>query len=176
MQQNQASVWTRASIFGNFAHGFGHMFIGTPPALELSLEPAALANILMLMMFWVGTLRAWLDLPTNNAAAASVAVLGIQWMRGVPPELSFTYSQSILLLATSLNQLRRKNNYLSGGDSFLFFVFALYQLPLFQLYYLKMFSCSDSFLSKLGGHAVEDAYLAIAPVGIYYAVNAMKNN
>jgi len=169
----------RASIFGNFAHGFGHVFLwfmGASPRLELSLEPAALANILMLMMFWVGTLRALVDLPTNNAAAAAVAVLGIQWMLGVPPELAFTYSQSIILLATSLNQLRKKNEYLSGDDSFLYFVFALYQLPLFSLYYLEMFSCSDSVLSKLGGHTVYDAYLAIAPFGIYYAVNAMKND
>ena len=109
----------KASTFGNFAHGFGHMFLwfmGKSPPLELSLQPAALANILMLMMFWVGTLRK----TTNNAAAAAVAVLGIQWMLGVPPELAFTYSQSIILLATSLDQLRKKNDYLSGGNSFLF--------------------------------------------------------
>jgi len=169
----------QAYTFGNFAHGFGHIFLwfmGASPPLEISLQPAALANILMLMMFWVGTLRSVVLLPTNNAAVAAVAILGIQWMLGVPPELAFTYSQSVILLANSLDQLRKKNDYLNGGDGFFFFGVALYHLPLFPMYYLEMFSCSDSVLSKLGGHAVYDVYVGIAPFGLYYAVNAMKNN
>lgn len=160
--------------FGHAAHGFGHIFIWfmgdvTPP-IELSLDPAALANIAMLMLFWVGTLRNVVGLSINHATSMSVAVLIAQYLLRVPPELSFAYSQSVILFSSSLNQLRRRKDYLDGNNGFLFLAYSLYQLPLYVLFYTEMFSCSTSFLSKVGGHAVYDLYLALAPFVLCYAV------
>lgn len=161
-------------IFANFSHGFGHAFIwlmgAGGSAIELSLRPAALANLIMLLSFWVGTLRVIVRLSTNHAAMMSIMVLTAQYLLRVPPELAFTYSQSIILLSGSLDQLRRKEDYYSENNSFLFFANALYYLPLFPLYYFEMFSCSNSLLAYLGGHTVYDLYLALAPFALHYAV------
>lgn len=172
----------RSSVFALAAHGLGHAFgwfVGmSAPPIELSLEPAAVANILMLTMFWVGVLRNVVGLPTNHAAAMTFVVLVAQYMLSVPSELAFTYSQSIILLMGSLEQLRRKDDYLKtkgGHGARLFFVYSLQLLPLFFLFPLEMFLCK-SHLSGLGGHAIYDLYLSIAPFMIYYAVTAKENN
>ena len=166
----------QSSIFANAAHGFGHAFLWfigeAAPPLELSLQPAALANICMLVLFWVGTLSNVVGLPVNHAASMAIVVLAIQYALRVPPELAFTYSQSVILLGGSFDQLRRRDDY-SKKDGFLFFAVSLYYIPLFIFYYLEMFLCSKSFLSKLGGHAVYDLYLSFVPFGLYYAVTVL---
>lgn len=150
-------------------------FMGSAaPPLELSLQPAAVANILMLLAFWMGSLRAVINLPTHHATVMSIVVLTAQYLLRVPPELAFTYSQSVILLAGSLDQLSRKGDFYSKSNGFLFFVSSLYHLPLFPLYYLEMFMCSKSILSKLGGHAVYDLYLSLAPFALYYVVIERK--
>lgn len=163
----------QSSVFANAAHGFGHIFLwfigAAAPPLELSLQPVAIANIIMLLLFWVGSLYNVVGLPIYHSAQMSIIVLATQNALSVPPELAFTYSQSIILLAGSLDQLRRKNTY-AKNDGFLFFAVSLYHLPLFLFYYFEMFLCSKSFLAKLGGHGVYDSYLALAPFGLYYAV------
>jgi len=163
----------QSSVFANAAHGFGHAFLWfmgfAAPPLEISLQPAAVANIIMLVSFWVGTLRNVVGLPIKHAATMSIFVLTVQYHLRVPPELAFTYSQSIILLGGSLDQLRRKDDY-SKNNGFLFFTTSLYTLPLLVLYYLEMFWCSSSFLSKFGGHAIYDLYLSLVPFALYYAV------
>lgn len=160
--------------FANAAHGFGHAFIWFMGAegstIELSLRPAAVANLIMLLSFWVGTLSVIVRLSTNHAAMMSIVVLTAQYLLRVPPELAFTYSQSIILLAGSFDQLRRKEEYYSANNSFLFFAASLYNLPLFTLYYFEMFSCSNSFFAHFGGHTVYDSYLALAPFALHFAV------
>jgi len=162
----------QSSVFANAAHGFGHAFLwfmGAVPPLEISLQPAAVANLIMMILFWVGTLQSVVGLSINQAAKMSIAVLAVQYQMDVPPELAFTYSQSIVLLGGSLGQLRKKADY-SKGNGFLFFAYSLYFLPLFAIYYMEMFWCSRSFLSKLGGHTFYDCYLSVVPFVLYYAV------
>ena len=52
----------KSGVFANGAHGFGHIFMylmggNTGTYIKLSLDPLAVANICMLSMFWIGTLR-----------------------------------------------------------------------------------------------------------------------
>mmetsp|Transcript_1541 Transcript_1541/g.2819 ORF Transcript_1541/g.2819 Transcript_1541/m.2819 type:complete len:276 (+) Transcript_1541:291-1118(+) len=163
----------QTSVFANAAHGFGHAFLWfmgeAAPPLEISLRPAAIANILMLVAFWVGSLKNVVGLPTDLAAGMSIVVLAAQYALHVPPELAFTYSQSVILLGGTFEQLRRRDEY-SKKDGFLFFAVSLYYLPLFVLYFSEMFLCSKGVLAELGGHAVYDLYLALVPFGFYYAV------
>lgn len=167
----------QSSVFANAAHGFGHIFLWLldepAPPLQLSFNLADIANVLMLMAFWVGTLRSVVGLPTiNHATTAAIAVLVSQYLLRVPPELNFTYSQSVILLGGCLDQLRRRGDYLKDGyaGSFLFLATSLHNLPLLVMYSLEMFSCSKSFLSGLGGHAVYDLYVSLFPFGLYFAV------
>ena len=90
----------------------------------------------------------------------------------------FSIHREVILLMGSLGQLRRKDDYLKtkgGHGAHLFFVYSLQLLPLFFLFPLEMFLCK-SHLSGLGGHAIYDLYLSLAPFMIYYAVTAKENN
>jgi len=165
----------KSGTYANAAHGFGHLFLwsmgdATPP-LELSLEPAAIAYILTMIMFWVGNLRRILSVPADLASKMAFAVLTVQYCLDVPPELTFTYSQSVILLAQSLNLLKQKTAYSEEG--FLYFATSVIFLPLFVFFYFET-KCTQSFLSGLGGHAVYDLYLSLQPFMLYYAVTEMK--
>jgi len=90
-----------SAVFANAAHGFGHIFMylmggNTGTYIELSLDPLAVTNICMLSMFWIGTLRSVANLKTTHATLMSTAVLTIQYMLDVPPNLAFTYSQAVI--------------------------------------------------------------------------------
>jgi len=164
-----------SGAFANAAHGLGHLLLwamgDAMPPLELSLEPAAIAYLLNMIVFWVGTLRLVVGVPATLASCMAFAVLAAQYLLGVRPELAFTYSQSVILLAQSLNLLRRKAAY--SGEEFLYFAASAGFLPLFAFFHFET-KCGQSFLAELGGHAVYDLYLSLQPFMLYYAVTGMK--
>ena len=168
----------KSGVFANGAHGFGHIFMylmggNTGTYIKLSLDPLAVANICMLSMFWIGTLRSVVaNLKTTHATVMSAAVLIIQYMLDVPPNLAFTYSQAVILSAGSFDQLIRRDEYAKSGC--LYFAYALYHLPLQILYAMEMFICQDSILANLGGHFVYDLYLSIIPFVLYYVIGGDK--
>ncbi|KAL7553686.1 hypothetical protein ACHAWF_017954 [Thalassiosira exigua] len=176
MQSNpMLAEFLQTGVFANAAHGFGHAFLWfmgeAAPPLKMTLKMADVANILMLMGFWVGTLRNVVGLTTNHATFMAIAVLGVQYILNVPPELACTYSQSVILLGGSLNQLKRRDDFLKSGNGLLFLATSLYYLPIFALFSLEMFTCSTNvLLSKLGGHVVYDLYLSLVPFILYYVV------
>ena len=73
----------RAAVFANASHGFGHVFLwfmgSAGSEVELSLRPEAVANLLVLLAFWVGTLRLVVAASTRNAAYISILVLAAQY-------------------------------------------------------------------------------------------------
>ena len=102
----------------------------------------------------------------------SAAVLIIQYMLDVPPNLAFTYSQAVILSAGSFDQLIRRDEYAKSGC--LYFAYALYHLPLQILYAMEMFICQNSILANLGGHFVYDLYLSIIPFVLYYVIGGER--
>jgi len=160
------------SVLANAAHGIGHLFVyfspGPPPPILLEKDPLAVANIVMLICFWVGVLRAVvLSIPNNSAAFfLAVIILTAQYLLKVPPNFSFTYSQSIILLAGSADQLFLPRE---RRGSFVYALIAATYLPTLFLYGLEMTQCSG-ILAPIGGHGVYDTYLACLPFFLYFAV------
>lgn len=176
----------KSGVFANAAHGLGHLFVylspGPPPALSLDLWDAmAIGNIVMLLAFWVVALSIqdyW------TALYMATVILSAQCILDVPPYLSFTYSQSVIFLIASIDQLvlansREKqqaknshNNDDNDDTDFIYAVIAVTFLPLMALFPLEYAYCTDV-LAPWGGHAVYDAYLSALPFILYFTTEAL---
>ena len=189
----------QGGVLANAAHGLGHLFVyyspGPPPAISLHWkdDPMALANIIMLLCFWVGVLRAVVLSISHYGTAVmlAVAILTAQYLLNVPPNLSFTFSQSVIFLAGSIDQLilvrqrqqrqqqptRKPQQQSSKGedDNFCYALIALSFLPNMFLYALEMTYCTK-ILAPIGGHAIYDTYLSVQPFLLYFAVQLHETN
>jgi hypothetical protein len=170
-KNNDRQLETRllSSIVANASHGFGHLFLlalgGPPPAMELSWKLEAMAYWLVLLCFWTGVLKNLLPnaLPTyKRAVILSVAVLFVQYILSVPPELAFTYSQSVILFGGSLDQLAT-----SHKKNFTYLAISASMLPLFVFYAMEMTACQRW---AVPGHALYDYYLAAQPFLLHAVV------
>lgn len=160
-----------AGAFANVAHGMGHLFVyysgGPPPPVEFKLDPLAIGNIVMLLCFFIGTLRTLMQVarPQVPVILSVVTIVGQAILR-VPPELAFTYSQSIILIAGIVDQMLLDKT----RKGFSYFLIALQYAPLLLLFGLEGLQCRQ--LAPFGGHAIYDFYLSVAPFALYYAVNS----
>lgn len=182
----------KSGTLANAAHGVGNLFVyfspGPPPAVELRLDdPLSMANILMLLGFWVGVIRATvLSLKSDYriAFAAAAVILTAQGLLQVPPTLSFTFSQSVIFIAASVDQFlmarqRRRDDspqtkQTKREDDLIYLMIALGFLPLMALFPLEVFQCSWT-LAILGGHVVYDAYLSALPFLLYCGTKMASN-
>uniref|UniRef100_A0A7S4W9K2 Uncharacterized protein n=1 Tax=Ditylum brightwellii TaxID=49249 RepID=A0A7S4W9K2_9STRA len=159
-----------SSIFANFAHGFGHLFLyylgGPPPPVNFSLTMEGLGWALTLFAFWFGTLNTLMSSASSKIAIIlAVTAIGLQEFLGVPPELSFTYSQTFILLSIAVDQLIQPLE----RKGFTYMVMAFSYVPLLVLFVLEGTTCSN-FLAHIGGHALYDSYLSLMPFALYYIV------
>lgn len=157
--------------FANLAHGFGHLVLhflpgNAVPPIELFVWRAdAIAYIVVLAIFWPPVLMQVMPNITSvkTAILLSIVVLAVQVVLDVPPHLSFTYSQSVILFCQSLYQcLLRPKIRAQYDEAMTYLAFALYYLPLFPLMWLETTQCQH-LLAQYGGHFVYDAYLAVVP-------------
>ena len=193
-----------SGVMANAAHGLGHLFVyfspGPPPPVGIDVDDVfwSVANLVMLLGFWVGVIRSTvlsLKLDYKLALSAAVAVLAVQALLQVPPNLSFTYSQSVIFIVSSIDQFimarrrrrcrdRRKNGHShpktitshddydddhdddDDDDELWYFIISLSFLPLMMLFPLEAFQCTST-LAAWGGHSVYDAYLSSLPFLLY---------
>ena len=97
------------------------------------------------------------------------AILCAQYSLNVPANLSFTYSQSVILVAGALDQLLLlpfEEKLVDGGWTYC--VHATSYVPLLVLYAIEMTTCSTTFLSVGGDHSWYDGYLALLPFVLYH--------
>lgn len=161
----------KGAIFSNLAHGGGHLFLyligGQVPKVDFTLSPEGIGYVFVLLFFWTGTLKAvMISVSTAQSLALAVAAIGLQYLLDVPAELSFTYTQSLLLMAGSLDQL----NLPRDEKSFTYLLVAASYLPLFAFFITESTQCSE-FFADWGGHALYDLYLAMLPFGLYFTVS-----
>lgn len=155
-------------------HGFGHLFLlalgGPPPAIELSFNAAAIGYLVVLLCFWIGVLNVYVtSLPMTGVISMAFAILTAQYILDVPGELSFTFTQSVILTVGAIDQL------LLREKGFTYFIVAASQLPLFVFFFFEMTQCS-SVLALMGGHTLYDTYLAILPFCQYYIVTSYETS
>lgn len=150
-------------IFGNMAHGLGHIFVyclkGPPPAVKVTWAVDGLAYCIVLVVFFAGSFRAtvpWLQY--QQAFAIAIVVIATQIALDVPQELAFTYSQSAIILASSIGMLFIPQNR-KGID---YSIASASLLPLFIFFSLESTTCKRG-LAAYGGHFLYDLYLSLLP-------------
>ena len=165
--KNNKQLASRLQKMGesNLSHGLGHEFVhfyGSIPRVELSLRPDALGYLLVLLTFWPTTLRAVASrLSTLKIVLATMLVVGLQAAIDIEPHLQFSFTQAIILLFQSVDQLTLAKEKKSELP-FSYLIFAVYHLPLFAFMWLEVTHCSGH-LAAFGGHAIYDFYLSIGP-------------
>mmetsp|Transcript_24495 Transcript_24495/g.37266 ORF Transcript_24495/g.37266 Transcript_24495/m.37266 type:complete len:274 (-) Transcript_24495:345-1166(-) len=171
-----ANELVKFNIFGIFAHGVGHGAISQKIRNGVAMSSSAdvtetFANKSLLELvqhhgllyfFWVFLLKSTMPKCSfGKVVPLAIVVAGI--MALVPPQLAFTYVQTILLVAFSLDQLSRPDE---EKDK----TYALYALvggcPVIAIAWLESTQCTN-FIMNMGGHFVYDAYIPIAIISFY---------
>jgi hypothetical protein len=114
-----------------------------------------LTQVVPLTIFWMCLIKA--SLPNVKTATVAVVVLGAQFFQlFVPNQFGFTYVQTVLMLAFSLNQLNRPTK--EKDFSYALYA-ALVGLPVTMVGWMESTQCSAFVMDYLYGHVVYDAYI-----------------
>lgn len=162
------------NIFGVFMHGLGHLMIAFAGNAEeqttkqqMSIQErldedgpkTLIVQTLILLGFWIALLKAAMPKVSMKYTAPMALFLGSlpsQFL--VKPELGFTYTQTVLLLASSFNQL----NLPLEKKGYVYSTFAVVvACPVGLVGWLESQTCGD-FLIKYGGHLIYDGGICVS--------------
>jgi hypothetical protein len=173
-----------SGIPGVFGHGIGHGALAyatrsgamTADAALVGWEImrntylaeglwAAFTSAVPYTFFWMTLLKA--SLPNKSTATVAVVAVLAQFLQlFVPGQLGFTYVQTVLMMAFSLNQLARPA---TEKD----FTYALYPVavgfPLTLVGWMESTQCSAFVMDWFYGHVVYDAFIPSAMFVWYLA-------
>lgn len=174
------------NVFGILGHGSAHGLLGyllrsntVSNSTESSSNDSAtqqtqlLANFslekampyLILMFFWITLLKAVMPYVKWNIIILG-AVLSVVGNILVPPQLGFTYVQTVLLVAFAVNQLLRP----MIEKDFHYAVYAwVVGLPLLAVGWMESTQCTAFVQSYLYGHVVYDAFIPLS-IMVWYGL------
>jgi hypothetical protein len=169
-----ANELVKFNILGIFAHGLGHA--GISKAMRDGVVPESglldvlgnassldlLKQVGSFIFFWVFLLKA--TMPTSSfKIVVPMAIVSSIMGAIVPGQFGFTYTQTVLLFAFSLNQLMRPSEEKTVE-------YARYPLmvgvPLSFIAWIESTQCSK-FVMGIGGHLIYDAYIPISVIFFY---------
>lgn len=174
---NYANDLIKSNIIGIFAHGVAHEgiskslrdgdavssltlfeILNSAPIQESALQLGGLS------FFWAALLKS--AMPTGSFKTIIPVVIGSAIVHlFVPPQFVFTFVQTVLLIASSLNQIMYIPKEKKGSA-----VYALFPLmvpfPLCCIGWLESTQCSN-FVINIGGHLVYDAYIPFSVICFY---------
>jgi hypothetical protein len=182
---SNANPLLSSGIPGVFGHGVGHGFLayGSRSGAMTSENAGLLGYEVMrnmyqtdglltaatkqlpLTFFWLTLIKA--SLPNKSLVTVLTVAVVAQFLQlFVPGQLGFTFVQTVLLLAFSLNQLARP---VSEKD----FSYALYPVlvgfPLTVVGWMESTQCSAFVMDYLYGHVVYDAFIPCSMLVWYLA-------
>ena len=171
----EANTVLFTSIPGILGHGIGHGAVGKQ-IRELGMDAVSAGNMTLtsflsdntsmeiakmfgfFLVFWAGLLKASM----NNIKTKYLIPCILVSMVGqtlVPGNFGFTYVQTILLLAFSINQMLRP----SSEKDYLYATYPLFVgLPLTFVGWMESTQCSNFVRDYMYGHVVYDAFIPIA--------------
>jgi len=170
---DSANEFMGASILGIFGHGIGHGLTakaireqGELPddgAALSSNENSHLTQAVGLIVFWLFLLNTTMP-KISKKVLIPIAAVCYTGQVYVPLQFSFTYVQTVLLLAFSINQLSRPTNEKQ-------FAYGFYPLisgfPIILIGWLESTCCSRIPLRNIGGHLIYDAWIPVSLIGFY---------
>jgi hypothetical protein len=172
-----ANALVKFNIVGLLGHGIGHGLLaqamrdgkmepdGAGPMDENTLTDNWVVHEAGLLIFWLSLLKSsmselnmvYVFVFAQVAQAVSISI--------VPLQLRFTYVQTVLFLAFSVNQLSRPKK---SKD----FEYALYPalvgLPLTVIGWLESTQCSSPLVQTFQGHVIYEAYIPISAMVFYF--------
>ena len=174
-----------SDAIGIFAHGVGHKLlsnqlnggqtqentgIGGEIVADSASSYETYLNAAFLLFFWMGLLKASIrSFPYRMLVP--MAIVSSIFNSLVPEQFGFTFVQTVLLIAFSLNQLLRPNEEKSMA-------YALYPamtgFPITLIGWLESTQCSG-FVSRMGGHFIYDAYIPISIICFYVLCFYFRN-
>jgi len=165
------------NVIGILGHGLGHGGIakyvrdnvtaGGPQVIDVVdftlLTGADLVKRhLPGVLFWFPLLKASMS-NVSSLPVLLMSVLSIVGSMLTPPRFGFTYTQTILMVAFSLNQLRRPKS----EKTFPYALYAvLVSLPLGLIGWAESLACSN-FVIHYGGHLIYDAFIPLSSILFY---------
>ena len=178
-------------IFGVIAHGLGHggladgLFdeeknnddnsimstIHTKESWAVVLNELFSSSNVGLLVFWIGLLKASMP-KTPFKGIMVLSILSFFGNLSVAPSFAFTYVQTVLLLAFSLNQIVRPKE--EKGFAYLMYGIIV-SLPLGLVGWLESTHC-QSFVIHYGGHLLYDAYIPLSMAAFYLICYHNKEN
>lgn len=190
-----ANGYIPTNIIGIIAHGFGHgqvgrvmrennfdvqatMATGNMGMLERALEsgwPTVIFQEAGSMFFWIGLLYASMK-DSSHTLICLVAVLARIGQVYMPTHLAFTYVQTVLMIAFSLNQ---RNLSKETKNSLAYASYPLIVgLPTTLIGWMESTQCTNFVEDYFYGHVVYDGYIALSLIGwyTYQYVQAKSSN
>lgn len=189
---DQANVIFKANIPGVLLHGVGHAALGKAirdgtmnleDGRKLVIESAMAQNestlrlglsFLPLVSFWYALSKASMPNVSNKFTFAA-ALLVTYCQLWIPNDFGFTYTQTILILEFSINQLFRPKE---EKDLAYFLYPVMVGVPLTMIGWMESTMCSTMVRDWFYGHLVYDAYIPLSMMAWYMVVHshATSNN
>lgn len=182
---SSANDLVKFNIPGIVGHGIGHFFIGQAmrdDILESGYNPTnaevwadlSWREVIQvhapLFLFWLCLIKA----ACAQLSLRTVAVMSLLAQAGnvsIPFQFQFTYVQTVLLIAFSVNQMSRPQDVKD-------FEYALYPavvgIPLGFVGWLESTACSTSLVQTLYGHVMYDVYIPLSMLA-FYAISYMRH-
>lgn len=173
---NALVFWGIPGIIG---HGLGHGGIGKAMREDsIPMEPEdmlakimegnamEIAKLFLLptLIFWVPLMKAAMSnvsLPKVVPLCIAASFVNLLF----PRQFGFTYVQTVLMIAHSLNQLARP----AVEKQFEYALYAcLVSVPVVLVGWMESTQC-DNFVMDLGGHLLYDAYIPVSMIVFYIA-------
>lgn len=166
-----ANEFVKVNTVGIFAHGVGHGTVSKAmrddKAATISGDSTApndfqFAVFFPLFCFWIGLLKA--SMPKKSFKIITpMALIANVMLALLPPQYNFTFVQTVLVFAFSLDQVMRPVEDKTAQ-------YALYPLivgcPLSMIAWIETTQCSK-FVMGLGGHLIYDGYIVISSIFFY---------
>jgi len=179
-----ANELVKFNVFGIFAHGLAHGAFGkairdnvvpeNPSALiedllreyqegNFEMLFGVVKYMLVLVIFWVGLLKASMPQSSVSKVVVPLALVSTILNMVVPPQFGFTFVQTVLLFAFSLNQLMRPTH----EKTIEYARYPMYVgVPLSFISWLESTQC-ENFVIHYGGHLLYDAWVPISMITFY---------
>lgn len=123
---------------------------------------AVIIENLPALLFWLPLIKA--TMPNGkNLVVLIISLLSIVGGKLTPVRMGFTYTQTVLFLCFSLNQLMQRKS----DKTFAYTLYAaLVTFPLGLVGWQESMACTN-FVIKYGGHLIYDAYIPISSIIFY---------
>jgi len=174
----QTSKYLITGSIGVFVHGLGHgmlskmlveksmMALQTDEyntVAEVVVPPIDTAQVVVLLLFWLGLLKAVMNNVANYAVFVS-SITAFLFHLMIPERMGFTYVQTVISVAFAITELRLPRS----QKQFVYMTHSWIVVPVGFIGWIESMYCTAFVKDILGGHIIYDAYIPLASILHYF--------